>query len=241
MSELLVAPCSYEAAKYAVMHWHYSRLMPKSKLVHYGVWENSKFVGSVLFGVGANSGLVKSYGLDQTEGCELVRVALTSHANHVSQIIAKSLKLLKESNPGLRLVVSFADLEQGHKGGIYQAGNWIYLGLTDSADEYVVNGRRYHGRALRLKRQQYNNGTVAANNVLEWAQRVLDSDAYSIPGSQKHRYLYPLDRAMRRQIERLRLPYPPVVEGSMVSRDASGVEGQVRPLPTALQKEHDDG
>jgi len=241
MSDLLIAPCSYDAAKYAVMHWHYSKRMPSSKLVRFGVWENSTFIGTVLFGSGANKGLVSAYGLDLTEGCELVRVALNTHESPVTKIVAQSLKLLKQSNTRLRLVVSFADLEQRHHGGIYQAGNWIYLGLTDSADEYVVNGRRYHGRALRLKRQQYKGGEVAANNVLQWAQKVLDPDAYAVKGSQKHRYLYPLDRAMRRQIEPLRLPYPHAVEGSTVSRDASGVEGQVRPLPTALQQEHDDG
>ncbi len=38
--------CSHEAAKYAVMRWHYSRRMPKSKLVRIGVWEDEKFVGS---------------------------------------------------------------------------------------------------------------------------------------------------------------------------------------------------
>ena len=241
MSELTVAQCSYEAAKYAVMHWHYSRSMPAAKIVRFGVWENSQFVGTVLFGRGANPVLSKPYGLDQTEVCELVRVALNKHEHSVSQIVAKSLKLLKDCNPRLRLVVSYADLEQGHRGGIYQAGNWLYSGLTRAADEYIVNGRRYHGRALRITRETHRGQAVLADNVLGWARKVLDSEAYAIAGSQKHRYLYPLDRAMRRQIEPLRLPYPPAVEGSTVSRDASGVEGQVRPLPTARKESCNDG
>ena len=241
MIDLVVAPCSYEAAKYAVMNWHYSKRMPSGKLVRFGVWENSTFIGTVLFGSGANKGLVSAYGLDLTEGCELVRVALNTHESPVTKIVAQSLKLLKQSNTRLRLVVSFADLEQRHHGGIYQAGNWVYLGLTDSADEYIVNGRRYHGRALRLKREQHKGPNVSANNVLEWAKKVLDADAYAIPGSQKHRYLYPLDRAIRKQIEMLRLPYPSAVEGSTVSRNASGVEVQVRPLPTALKVNHASG
>ena len=45
MSDLVVAPCSYGAAKYAVMNWHYSRRMPVSPLVRYGVWEDDEFVG----------------------------------------------------------------------------------------------------------------------------------------------------------------------------------------------------
>ena len=37
--------CSYEAAKYAVEHWHYSKRMPKSKLAKIGVWEDGEFIG----------------------------------------------------------------------------------------------------------------------------------------------------------------------------------------------------
>ena len=39
--------CSHKAAKYAVEHWHYSKRMPKSKLVKIGVWENNVFVRDV--------------------------------------------------------------------------------------------------------------------------------------------------------------------------------------------------
>ena len=46
---------THEAATYAVEHWHYSHTMPKSKLVKIGVWEDGKFIGVVLFGVGATT------------------------------------------------------------------------------------------------------------------------------------------------------------------------------------------
>ena len=36
--------CSHEAATFAVMHWHYSKAMPKSKLAKVGVWEDGKFI-----------------------------------------------------------------------------------------------------------------------------------------------------------------------------------------------------
>ena len=46
--------CSYEAAKYAVEHWHYSHSLPIGKLVKIGVWEDDQFIGAVVFGYGAN-------------------------------------------------------------------------------------------------------------------------------------------------------------------------------------------
>ena len=79
MTELVVDWCSYEAAKYAVMHWHYSKTMPTHPIIKIGVWEDGEFVGCVLFSRGANNNLGRPYGLKITEVCELTRVALSQH------------------------------------------------------------------------------------------------------------------------------------------------------------------
>jgi hypothetical protein len=192
--------CSYEAAKYAVEHWHYSGCMPKSKLAKIGVWESDKFIGAVIFGVGATSDLVKSYGLESTQGCELVRVALFNHQNTVSKIISICLKMLKKEMSGLRLIVSFADPEHGHNGTIYQAMNWVYTGESQSSEEYIIHGKRWHGRAFRASKP--------AHLTTKEAAALIDPDYKIVMGSSKHRYLYPLDSAMRAQIEPLRKPYP---------------------------------
>lgn len=198
--ELKLDWCSHEAAKYAVEKWHYSHTMPKSKLVKIGVWEESKFIGAVVFGVGATGDLVKSYGLKSTQGCELVRVALYKHQTPVTRILSIAIKMLKRTQSGLRLIVSFADPEHGHVGGIYQAGGWLYAGLTTASDEYIVNGKRWHGRAFRASKPDH----LTTKQTL---QR-LDPNYQVVKGSVKYRYLYPLDDAMRRQIEPLRKPYP---------------------------------
>lgn len=206
MTRLLVAPCSHEAAKFAVMNWHYSQAMPSGKLVSYGVWEDGAFVGCVLYGHGANNKLGKPYGLDITECVELVRIAMTAHTSTVSQVVSQSLKRLKKSNTRLRLVVSFADPEQSHHGGVYQAGNWIYAGTSNVADEYIVNGERIHGRSVRARRNSAK--TPREQNTLAWLLKHVDPNARQIEGSSKHRYLYPLDKSMRRKIQPLALPYP---------------------------------
>ena len=114
--------CSYEAAKFAVEHWHYSKCMPIGKLVKIGVWEDNKYIGAVIFGYGNNQFQGVAYGLVQTQICELLRIALTEHKTPVTKISSIALKMLKQSNKGMRLVVSYADPEQGHNGAIYQAG-----------------------------------------------------------------------------------------------------------------------
>jgi hypothetical protein len=191
---LVVAPCSYEAAKYAVEHWHYSRAMAPSGSVRYGAWEDGRFVGAVVFGRGASPTLLPSFGLDQTEGAELVRVALREHDAWVSQVVSRAVRLLRATNPGLRLLVSFADPARGHHGGIYQAMNWIYTGTSHVDRQYVdvETGRAYHPR---WRRTRYPD-------LIESGLLV----AVPVPG--KHRYVLPLDRRMRRQLAPMAQPYP---------------------------------
>lgn len=114
--------CSFLAAKYSVMNWHYSKAMPAGKLIKIGVWEDDVFKGVVIFGRGATNELFTQYGLKNIQGCELVRIALRNHKTFVSRIISIAIKMLVKLNPGLRMIVSFADPSEGHNGGIYQAG-----------------------------------------------------------------------------------------------------------------------
>jgi hypothetical protein len=201
VSELRLDFCSHEAARYSVMRWHYSRQMPKAKLVKIGVWEDKKFCGAVIYGLGANRHLCRPFGLQPTEACELVRVALAPGREHpTSKCVAISLKLLRRQSPGLRLVVSYADAGQGHVGTIYQAGGWIFLGSSDQA--YIrVLAKIEHPRTLydRYGRQ---------GQSIPWLRAHVDPRAERVPMAPKLKYVMPLDQAMRRQLEPLAQPYP---------------------------------
>lgn len=179
---------SHDSARVACKKWHYSKCLPTGKLVKIGVWEDALFIGVVIYSRGASPWLPAKFGLPVTDICELTRVAMTKHEAPVSRILALSLKFLRKFCPGVRLVVSFADPFQGHYGGIYQAGNWVYTGRSNETTEYLVRGRWRHTRAVyhQVKGKEYPKRTM--------------------PG--KHRYLYPLDDNMRADVEKLREPYP---------------------------------
>ncbi len=199
--DLKIDWCTYEAAKYACTHWHYSKSMSVGKLVKIGVWENDIFIGVVLFGYGANPNLYKPYGLEQIECCELTRVALNKHKTEVTKIIKRAIKLLKEKSPLIRLIVSFADLNKGHYGGIYQGGNWIYTGTSGSKYDYIgPDGKRY------MDRQVSQSGIVKQFGKITKTFKI--KDCVSIEMKSKFRYLMPLDKKMRRQIIKLSKPYP---------------------------------
>ena len=187
--ELKLDWCSHEAAKFACEHWHYSRCMPAGKLVKIGVWENDVFKGVVLYGRGANNNIGSPYGLDQTEVCELVRIALNKHKTHVSKIMAISIKMIVKQSKGLKLIISMADPEQNHTGSIYQATNWIYTGRTQEQCEVMYNGKIMHKRTANSK-----FGTIKG---MEKSKPLW-----------KHKYLMPLDEEMRKQVLLLSKPYP---------------------------------
>lgn len=199
-ADLRVDWATAQAAKYACENWHYSRCVPVFKCVRVGVWEAGVFVGVVLFGQGATPEIGSPYGLPQTEICELTRVALTKHKTQVSRIIALALRFLKRQCPGLRLVVSFADSGQGHHGGIYQAGGWIYAGGAET-HAFKVNGVIIHPKSLHSK---YGKG----GQSIPWLRANVDPNAERIVAGFKHRYLMPLDAEMREQIAHLAKPYP---------------------------------
>jgi len=212
MTELKLDWCSHEAAKYAVEHWHYSRTMPKSRNNNIGVWEDGQFIGAVIFGYSISPQIGKAFGLEQTQLTELKRVALRGHITPVSRIISISLMMLKKKNPGLRLVVSFADSEQGHNGGIYQAGNWIYIGSSQVEQRFIGGKWRNDVPANRMK---------LANVIKRLAP-------------PKYKYLYPLDDEMRKQIEPLRKPYPKrgrgEIDNAPQSNEETGGASPTRPL-----------
>jgi hypothetical protein len=92
--------------------------------------------------------LGNKYRLSQTGVCELTRVALNTHESHVTQIISIALKMLKGLCPKLKLVISYADPEEGHKGVIYKAGNWVYDGYSQQTTSFIVNGRKVTNRSF---------------------------------------------------------------------------------------------
>jgi hypothetical protein len=182
-----------------VENWHYSGCLPSGKLVKLGVWEGGKFIGVVLFGRGANNRMCAAYGLEQTGGCELTRVALTKHAAPVSRIVAIAIRFLKAQSAGLRMIISYADPKQGHQGGIYQAGNWIYTGRSQAQKNLLINGVSVHKRAASAKYGTASPSKIgrASGVAVSWGDV-----------EWKHTYIMPLDAEMRERIAPLVKPYP---------------------------------
>lgn len=219
--------CSHEAAKYAVEHWHYSRRLPVSKLAKVGVWEDGRFIGAIIFGCGSAGvgSMGKTFGCKSYEVAELARVALTKHETPVTKIVAVAIKLLHRSMSGLRLIVSYADPEQGHIGGIYQGGNWTYTGRSAPDVAFIdKSGKRWHSRSVSATGVKTRLGKATWAPSPEGMQQVT-----LIP---KYRYLMPLDDEMRNRVAPLAKPYPK--RAGSIGSDVPAIhagEGGVIPTP----------
>lgn len=215
-TKLRIDWATHEAAKYACVNWHYSRSMPIGKLVKVGAWENGNYTGCVIFGRGANFRIGEPYGLLQTQCIELVRVAFTKHTTPISKILSLAVKWLKNNSPGIELVVSYADTEQGHHGGIYQASNWIYSGVSQGSKKVFYKNKWVHQRTV---------DSILGHHKGFKTRKTLG----------KHTYLLPLTNEMKQKILPLAKPYPKRAgsKDNVVSGYQSE-EGGVNPTP-ALQ------
>lgn len=234
--ELRLDWCSHKAARYAVEHWHYSGSMPTPPHVFIGVWEDGQFIGVVIFSRGAARRGPEAFGIGHVDMAELTRVALSDHHAETSRIVAIALKMLRRRCPGTRLVVSYADPNHGHHGGIYQAGGWLFLGQSGDTTEYVgPNGKQWHSRMI---------SPTGRKKVYGQYRPVYKPDQCTpVRLRGKLKYLMPLDAEMREKIAPLAKPYPkrePRV--SPLESEGTGTTGQGRCDATdTLHIENADG
>lgn len=158
--------------------------MPRGKTAKVGVWENSRFIGAVVFALGANQSIKN---LNGKKTAELARVALSVHKTPVTRIIKIALKLFVKFCPGIEQIISYADMDRGHEGVIYRAGNWEYCGMI-VAEWIKLNGCIVHPKTINAR-----YGTCS----IEWLRNNVDKTASKVPTKGKHKFIYKLTNRAR--------------------------------------------
>ena len=173
------------------MNFHYAKSVPSASFAYNVYNTNGDWCGVVIFGNGTARQLSKNMGVWQGEVLELVRVALNGKQGYTSQAVSMALKQLHKDAPYCKMVVSFSDHRQHHLGTIYQATNWIYLGVSvnTSKKEYLFHGKWIHPRTF--------DNTHAIRDTLP--QRRI---------SNKFKYVYVFDKRLRKEWNKKALPYP---------------------------------
>lgn len=185
---------------YACKRFHYAKSVPAAHRFDYSVFnDDGEWCGVILYSYGSTPHIGKQYGLFAGEVLELIRVALNGKQECTSQAVSMTLKRLHHDNPQVKMVVSFADSGQGHIGTIYQASNWMYVGVSEGGTYFCVNGKNMHYKTVVSQ---------GWKNNIHWLIENVDKNATTYRGGDKYKYLYFFDRKLRKKFASLSLPYP---------------------------------
>ena len=141
-----------------ILQKHYAKRIP-SIMYSFGLYENKELIGVVTYGIPASYTLCE--GICGKENKHLVlelnRLCLLHNAkNEASYLISHSLKLL----PKPSIIVSYADVDMGHIGYVYQATNFLFTGTTKERTDMASTDNRHHRHAsdpsVREKRSAKN-------------------------------------------------------------------------------------
>jgi hypothetical protein len=96
-------------------------------------------------------------GLELDEVLELTRlVCLDGYGKNLeSYVISQSFRWLKTHAKEVKVLVSYADPEQGHQGTIYKAANFKFEGMTALGSSLLVDGKPFHIRTLSMLDRPY--------------------------------------------------------------------------------------
>lgn len=193
-----------------IMDIHYARRFPSITFA-FGLEVNGELEGVITYGTPPSSTLrIGVAGNEYSDKViELNRLCLKSNSkNDASWLVSKSLRLIE----GNKIVVSFADTEQGHTGTVYQAANFLYTGLSAKRTDWKVRGREHlHGQTIADEfRGMPNRSTLMREKYGE--------DFYLAPRPRKHRYIYitgsrAFKKAALKSLKYKIKPYPQQSEG----------------------------
>jgi hypothetical protein len=141
-SKVYVAPIAKSIAKDIIVKKHYTHAWTACRYaigIYYKSEDANTFDGDTLIGcliygfpVGAKASTSICEGLTKDNILELTRLYCDDGygSNIESFALGQSFKWLKEHDKAIKVLLSYADNGQAHLGGIYQATNWIYQGLS---------------------------------------------------------------------------------------------------------------
>lgn len=157
--------------------------------------------------------ITKEIKLELDEVLELTRlVCLPDYGtNTESWFIGQSFKWLKKYAPEVKVLVSYADPEQSHTGGIYRATNWMYQGcgvsklMPDFSILLEEDGLWMHSRTV---------GSKFGNKSIDNLAKKIGKTFLRKEETAKHRYIYFLcdKKEKKKLISDLKIPILPYTD-----------------------------
>lgn len=181
MSKLRVAPVSRRETLPYLIGIHYAARTPSISQA-FGLYSADDLIGVITYGTPSSAPLRSGICGPDLAGyvTELNRLCLRDNGkNQASFLVSNSIKMLG----GNRVIVSYADPDQGHIGVVYQACSFLYCGLSAKRTDWKVKGMEHlHGQTI-ADEFRGTKGRAAA------MREKYGDDFYLYPRTRKHRYV----------------------------------------------------
>ena len=146
---------------------------------------------------------------------ELTRLWIADgHGSNIeSWFIGQSFKWLRANRPEIKCIISYADPEQGHRGTIYQATNFLFQNTTKKQSSLLVSFTNTPYNWIHSKTIYDRLGT---HDIKEWKEKLPKPFWYKTI-STKYRYIYPFGnkqetKKILKTLKHPVLPYPKTVD-----------------------------
>ena len=197
---LMVKIISYGDVSRIIIKNHYSHKTATRShtLLNLGVFLDDDLIGAMQYGYAMNplscSSIVKDTKIDEYYELNRLWIDYIAGKNTESQIIGMSFRLIKEINPKIKWIQSFADGRVG-AGTIYQATNFLYCG-SHKQRFVLFNGETHHIGKFTNKQKTFGR---------MYGQLLTD---LPINEYYQHRYIYFLDKEWEKRLLLPIEPYP---------------------------------
>ena len=179
---------------------HYLKSMPPAAIENYGVYDHDQLVGGVVITAGARNGHRLLSGADHSAVATVARLWIEDEVgkNAESRVLSVVARLVARDHR-VKMLLSYADPAAGHRGTIYMAAGWTYLGMSQSGRYLDLgDGSPRHPRSVFSE--------FGTNRPSELRRRGMPARSVLVAG--KHRYALILDRSWGWRLAAQPKPYP---------------------------------
>lgn len=205
-NEVKVLVIDSKTAKNYTIANHYMKTYPNSK-VAFGVFYQGKLSGVLSFGFStATEQKIKKIipKINQGEFIEMQRMNLSDVLGHnaESYVLGEVYKLFKK-NTKIKVLITHAGGCKNDCGIVYQASSWLYFGKEKCNDFYLTKDGEYKNIIAPMRFGRVPKEIKGGQNVGEY----LFGEGQLI-NSFRYLYLYPLQKGLRKYLEKKSLEYP---------------------------------
>jgi hypothetical protein len=177
-----------EGMERLICQLHYTHSVPSGKSYYY------YYDGAiVVFAIPANPNVSTFLTGERNRVWDLARLWAPDGHRHnlLTQAIAVATKELRRLEPRCLALVSYADPDAGHMGGVYRAASWQYLGRTESRAWRTPNGQIIPRRKFHSGGSHINKSEIEALGYVE------------VRRAGKYRFVHGLTKRIRRRLAKL--------------------------------------